>query len=161
MLRRCVTATGFQVQRALTCTCAQTRSLPRLPWRVATNSSSWSWRALSVQRSALLSRRVVLAAQRAHAVLPSPATVPQGRRKRRWWARERSACWWDTEAQDFDDKEFRSNFRMCWETFYFIADTIRPQIQRQDTTWRPALGFQRVTAMALYRLATGAHNAAL
>lgn len=57
MLRRCVTATGFQVQRALTCTCAQTRSLPRLPWRVATNSSSWSWRALSVQRSALLSRR--------------------------------------------------------------------------------------------------------
>jgi|688.fasta_scaffold229182_3 hypothetical protein len=104
---------------------------------------------------------VVLAAQRAHAVLPSPATVPQGRRKRRWWARERSACWWDTEAQDFDDKEFRSNFRMCWETFYFVADTIRPQIQRQDTTWRPALGFQRVTAMALYRLATGAHNAAL
>ena len=45
---------------------------------------------------------------------------------------------------------------MGWETFYFVADTLRPQIQRKDTRWRQALGFQKVTAMALYRLATGA-----
>ena len=71
------------------------------------------------------------------------------------WVRERPAAWWDTTAQDFDDAEFRENFRMCWDTFYFVADTLRPQIQRQDTKWRQALGFEKVTAMALYRLATG------
>jgi hypothetical protein len=104
---------------------------------------------------------VVVASQRAHGVPLDLGAVPQGKLKRRWWVRERPACWWDTTAQELDDKDFRSNFRMCWDTFYFVADTLRPQIQRQDTHWRQALGFQKVTAMALYRLATGALIAAL
>ena len=98
---------------------------------------------------------VVLAAQRAHAATHSTAGSEQRTRGRRLWVRERPPAWWDTTAQDFDDAEFRSHFRMCWETFYFVADTLRPQIQRKDTRWREALGFQKVTAIALYRLATG------
>jgi hypothetical protein len=111
--------------------------------------------AVGVVVTTLLSA-VVLAAQRAHATTHSTTGGEQRRRGRRVWVRERPAAWWDTTAQEFDDAEFRSNFRMCWETFYFVADMLRPQIQRQDTRWREALGFQKVTAIALYRLATGA-----
>ena len=77
------------------------------------------------------------------------------REGRRWWVRPRAASWWDTDAQEMDDAEFRSHFRMCWETFYAVCDVVRDAVERQDTQLRSAIHFEKVTAMALWRLATG------
>ena len=74
---------------------------------------------------------------------------------RRWWVQPRAACWWDTDAQLMDDTEFRSHFRMCWSTFYAVCDLVRDAVERKDTQLRDAIHFEKVTAMALWRLATG------
>ena len=74
---------------------------------------------------------------------------------RRWWVRPRAACWWDTDAQLLDDAEFRGHFRMCWDTFYAVCDLLRDRIERQDTQMHNAVHYEKVVAMALWRLATG------
>jgi hypothetical protein len=70
--------------------------------------------------------------------------------------RERAACWWDTDAKQLSDEEFRSNFCMCWKTFYYVCDLVEARVQCKDTQFRDALDIERVVAMALWRLATGA-----
>jgi hypothetical protein len=79
----------------------------------------------------------------------------EGRASRRWWVAPRAACWWDTDAQNLDDADFRTHFRMCWATFYFVCDVVRDAVERQDTQLRDAIHFEKATAMALWRLATG------
>ena len=84
------------------------------------------------------------------------SALPQPRGEgRRWWTKPRAACRWDTDAQVMDDAEFRSHFRMCWDTFYAVCDLLRDRIERQDTRLRNAIHFEKVVAMALWRLATG------
>ena len=147
-----LTTQGAQQARTLRCA-AMPRGADQLPFAIAGAVAT----AVGAVATALLAT-VVVASQRAQAA-STCATGSTGSKRPtkrgRLWVRERPAAWWDTTAQDFDDAEFRENFRMCWDTFYFVADTLRPQIQRQDTKWRQALGFEKVTAMALYRLATG------
>jgi hypothetical protein len=70
--------------------------------------------------------------------------------------RSRNTSWWDGDAQDLDDAEFRSYFRMVWSAFYALADDLKPDVQLKDTRYRKAVDYEAVVAMALYRLATGA-----
>jgi hypothetical protein len=81
--------------------------------------------------------------------------VGRGRGFRRCWARDRHLCWWDGEAQDLSDAEFRTFFRMTWDPFYHLADLLRPDVERQTTKFRDAIDYEKVVAMALYRLGTG------
>jgi hypothetical protein len=87
--------------------------------------------------------------------------VGRGHGNRRWWKRERNLSWWEGDAQDLDDNEFRSHFRMDWNAFYTLADDLRPDIERKNTRFRNAVDYEAVVAMALYRLATGAVRASL
>ena len=86
----------------------------------------------------------------------TPAGVGRGHGHRRWWVRSRSTCWWEGDAQDLDDVEFRSYFRMEWSAFYGLADDLKPDLERSTTRFRTAIDYETVLAMGLYRLATGA-----
>jgi len=88
----------------------------------------------------------------------APSGVGRGHGARRWWVRDRRQCWWDGDAQDLDDADFRSYFRMEWSSFYALADDLRPDVQGQKTRFRASVDYEAAVAMALYRLATGAYK---
>jgi hypothetical protein len=72
--------------------------------------------------------------------------VGRGHGSRRWWKRERNLSWWEGDAQDCDDDEFRSHFRMDWNAFYKLADDLRPDIERKNTRLRKAVDYEAVVA---------------
>ena len=96
-----------------------------------------------------------VAASLATAAAPRAGGSGRGHGARRWWVQHKSSCWWNGDAQDLDDADFRAHFRMEWTAFYALADELRPDVQRQNTRFRDALDYEAVVAMALYRLATG------
>lgn len=86
------------------------------------------------------------------ALAPSGAVVAGGRAA---WAYERAPSWWATTAQHLSDEDFRSHFRVCWDTFHYIVDQVGESVEGKTTRWRAALAKELVVACAIYRLATG------
>lgn len=101
---------------------------------------------------ALLIQAVALVAA---LVQPPPALLAGGHAERAAWAYAKAPSWWDTTVPNLSDADFRSNFRVCPDTFEYIVGEVAGAVQAADTRWRKALPAQKVVAIALYRLATG------
>ena len=63
-----------------------------------------------------------------------------------------SCDWLEEIASRFTREEWRDNFRLSSETFEYICNELSPQLLRQDTCMRKAVGVKTSVAIALWRL---------
>ncbi|XP_029923749.1 putative nuclease HARBI1 [Myripristis murdjan] len=75
------------------------------------------------------------------------------RRRPKVWFYPRSSDWWENTAAAFTDDQWLQHFRVSRKTFSYICTTLRPQLKRQDTTYRLCIPLQKRVALALYKLA--------
>ncbi|XP_076026160.1 uncharacterized protein LOC143015901 [Genypterus blacodes] len=65
------------------------------------------------------------------------------------WVRKRSQTFW-AAAEDFDEEEWKSQFRLSRSTFDYLAELIGPAITRRRTTYREPIEPRRRLAIALW-----------
>ncbi|XP_065903783.1 uncharacterized protein [Dysidea avara] len=114
------------------------------------------------KRAALQRRRMAIfkrnTSQRRNLLLMSvavgllAATEP---RPKVQWTYERSSYWWDyIVLRTFTPVDWMDNFRISWETFYYLCQKLGPVIQRENTQLRNAIPVNKRLAMTLWCLAT-------
>ena len=75
---------------------------------------------------------------------------------RRAWAWERNQFWSESLlAGNFVDEWWKENFRLSRETFNYIVEIVRPEMERADTNMKTVIPVHTRVAVALWRLATG------
>ena len=73
------------------------------------------------------------------------------------WMYSRSTHWWeDVVLSNFGHHDWMENFRMSRDTFQYLCDQLRPQIQRKNTRMRRSVSTERRVAITLWVLATPA-----
>ena len=72
------------------------------------------------------------------------------------WMHPRSLTWFDMVNRDFDDELWYANFRVTRETFDFLLNEVRHDLQHKDTVMRLAITVERRLALTLYYLASTA-----
>ncbi|XP_025031349.1 uncharacterized protein LOC103055168, partial [Python bivittatus] len=78
-------------------------------------------------------------------------------RQRRWWVYPSRTRWWtELELTVWDDEQWIANFRMTRGTLFEIADRLRPQLQRQNTSLRQAVPVEERVGITVWWLATQA-----
>lgn len=65
------------------------------------------------------------------------------------WVRKRSQSFW-AAAEEFDDEEWKSQFRLSRSTFEYLAELLGPAIKRRKTTYREPIEPRRRLAIALW-----------
>ncbi|XP_044059401.1 putative nuclease HARBI1 [Siniperca chuatsi] len=75
------------------------------------------------------------------------------RRRPKVWFYPRISNWWENAAATFTDDQWLQYFRVSRETFSYICTTLKPQLKRQDTTYRLCIPLQKRVALTLYKLA--------
>lgn len=74
---------------------------------------------------------------------------------RNLWMYSRSTHWWeDVVLSNFGHHDWMENFRMSRDTFQYLCDQLRPQIERKNTRMRRSVSTER--RVALWVLATPA-----
>lgn len=77
------------------------------------------------------------------------------------WSYPKSGDWWSSIVRDMTDKQFKDNFRVQRSTVQQILDQVGPHLQRQDTTFRPAIPIDKRIACALYSLESTSETRAI
>lgn len=74
--------------------------------------------------------------------------------KRKFWTRPgRTDAWWTSlKSRSMVPPEWKENFRMLKESFYILAEKLRPYIKRQNTNFRVAVSVDKQLALTLYYL---------
>ena len=90
------------------------------------------------------------------ATMLSNLTVKKTTKKRRSKDVQRGQTWWADGYRNWSDVEFKKKLRLNRETFDFILDRIRPELEKKPTNTKPnpsTVG--RQLASTLYRYAHG------
>ena len=61
---------------------------------------------------------------------------------------------WELVVLNFSDKEWKEHFRMSKTTFNYIADELRPVLEKETTNWKEPIHYKRRLAAVLWWLAT-------
>lgn len=98
---------------------------------------------------------MLLDSLRSSSCLRRPRRFRAQRRQRRYWIRPgRTRVWWDNFMLGIVlPEEWKENFRMSQDSFFFLCDQLRPFIERQATTMRDPVEVERQVALTLYYLA--------
>lgn len=75
------------------------------------------------------------------------------RQRPKVWFYPRISDWWENAAATFTDDQWLQRFRVSRETFSYLCTTLKPQLKRQDTTYRLCIPLQKRVALTLYKLA--------
>ncbi|XP_029301924.1 protein ANTAGONIST OF LIKE HETEROCHROMATIN PROTEIN 1-like isoform X2 [Cottoperca gobio] len=75
------------------------------------------------------------------------------RRRPKVWFHPRTSNWWESTAATFTDDQWLQDFRVSRGTFSYLCTTLKPQLKRQDTTYRLCIPLQKRVALTLYKLA--------
>ncbi|XP_051253650.1 putative nuclease HARBI1 [Dicentrarchus labrax] len=75
------------------------------------------------------------------------------RRRPKVWLYPRTSDWWENTASAFTDDQWLQHFRVSRETFSHLCMMLKPQLKRQDTTYRLCIPLQKRVALTLYKLA--------
>ena len=79
-------------------------------------------------------------------LVPNPRTT---------WIYHRSSHWWEEVVLgSFTEHDWMENFRMTRETFIYLCDQLKPEIEKQNTRMRRCVSTQRRVAITLWVLAT-------
>lgn len=70
------------------------------------------------------------------------------------WVHPRKSDWWEITAQRCTDDQWLEDLRVSRETFRYICTTLKPVLQRQDTSFRLCIPLEKGVAIALYKLAS-------
>ena len=70
----------------------------------------------------------------------------------------RSCDWEEKIVPRFTREEWRGNFQLSCEMFEYICNGLSPQLLRQDTCIRKAVGAKRRISITLWCLATNTEN---
>ena len=62
------------------------------------------------------------------AIIMSQCTI-----ERTIWQLPRTGAWFQLALNDFSDQEWYGNFRLSRETFRFLVEELKPELQLQDT----------------------------
>ncbi|XP_063147294.1 uncharacterized protein LOC134488882 [Candoia aspera] len=115
-----------------------------------------AWRLASRARTSQRIRALLLRGDTESRLLFSAlwGMVP---RQRRWWVYPSRTRWWtELELTDWDDEQWVANFQMTRGTLFEIADRLRPQLQRQNTSLRQAVPVEERVGITVWWLATQA-----
>ena len=81
---------------------------------------------------------------------------PTRQTPRRAWAWPRNQKWFDLLLADRSlDSQWPEHFRISRQTFEYLCDLLRPDLQRQDTRMRKATTVEKQVLVGLWRFATG------
>ena len=109
------------------------------------------WLLLYLKKRASILRTTLLFLLFLTRSLAESARKPRIRSCRRL---ERNSGWWDNVWQNYTSSRFRLTFRISRETFSFILERIRPELQRKTVVEDPISPECRL-AICLYRLGRG------
>ncbi|XP_071958337.1 uncharacterized protein [Antedon mediterranea] len=75
---------------------------------------------------------------------------------RRIWVKDRrhGLVFWNTVMTTYTDEDWRRHFRMCKATFEFIANELRPALEKETTNWRAPIPYKVRLAAVIWWLAT-------
>lgn len=77
--------------------------------------------------------------------------------ERQIWSYPRSNHWWEFVVQGtFTPRDWRENFRMCKETFLYLCQQLRQEIEPETTNMRQSICLEKRVAITLWCLATTA-----
>ena len=69
--------------------------------------------------------------------------------------KQRSSDWWDRIVlTSFTENDWLENFRVCYHTFMYICNQLRPHLKKATTNMREPISVEKRVAIALWRLAT-------
>ena len=74
--------------------------------------------------------------------------------ERNLWQIPRTSAWFDLAYSTYSDDQWYANFRVSKNTFHFLVDELRADLERQDTEMRKAVTVHRKVALFLYYLAS-------
>lgn len=74
--------------------------------------------------------------------------------ERTLWQRQRTNAWFELACGTFPGSEWYENFRVSRNTFQFLVDELRDDLERQDTVMRKAIKVEKKVALFLYFLAS-------
>ena len=91
-------------------------------------------------------------------IVPTVAVLCQAKeRKERTKSKVGNKSWWIEGYNNWDDSEFKKHFRVSRETFEYIVNIIRQDIQKQPTNLNHfPMTPKHQLAITLYRLAPSA-----
>ncbi|KAL2102844.1 hypothetical protein ACEWY4_002012 [Coilia grayii] len=121
-----------------------------------------------------LRRKAMLAARRQRAIQRRTARLERASQRQQWmqmvmhdycakilrerktWALARTSDWWENTAPNLTEEEWLEKFRVSRDTFRYICATLKPALQRQDTSFRLCLTLEKRIAIALHKLTSTA-----
>ena len=74
--------------------------------------------------------------------------------ERRSWQIPRTSPWFDLAYSTYSNDQWYANFQVSKNTFNFLLDELRADLERQDTEMRKAVTVRRKVALFLYYLAS-------
>lgn len=74
--------------------------------------------------------------------------------ERSLWQIPRTSAWFDLAYSTYSADQWYANFRVSKNTFHFLVDELRADLERQDTEMRKAVTVHRKVALFLYYLAS-------
>uniref|UniRef100_A0A7M5XN08 DDE Tnp4 domain-containing protein n=2 Tax=Clytia hemisphaerica TaxID=252671 RepID=A0A7M5XN08_9CNID len=78
----------------------------------------------------------------------------------RYWAQDYEQNWFETMWENRNNQIFSEfwykEFRMRPETFEFIVELVRAEMERRDTTYRRSIPVEKRVAVSIWRLSNGA-----
>ncbi|XP_062516381.1 uncharacterized protein LOC134191776 [Corticium candelabrum] len=75
--------------------------------------------------------------------------------ERQIWSYPRSSDWWDFVVQrTFSARDWKENFRMCRETFLYLCEKLRHEIEPEVTHLRASICIEKRVAVTVWYLAT-------
>ncbi|KAH7945967.1 hypothetical protein HPB49_018282 [Dermacentor silvarum] len=77
------------------------------------------------------------------------------------WAFHRNERWFEKTLPHLGEANFRQSFRMTPATFRYLVDSLRGELERQDTNMRLAVAVDKRVAIGLYRLRSTAEDATI
>ncbi|KAH7937507.1 hypothetical protein HPB49_012751 [Dermacentor silvarum] len=80
---------------------------------------------------------------------------------REGWAFHCNERWFEETLPHLGEANFRQSFRMAPATFRYLVDSLRGELERQDTNIRLAVPVDKRVAIGLYRLRSTAEDATI
>lgn len=90
-------------------------------------------------------------------ILTASALSPRAINRERW-AYVRNERWFEDTLPLLGDGHFKQCFRVSPATFRFIADSLRPSLERVTTNMRECIAVEKVVAIGLFKLCSVAED---
>lgn len=81
--------------------------------------------------------------------------------KRERWSYSRQTTWFEHTVPQYNEDDFKQQFRVTRETFWFLVASLHSLLERQETGIRDCIAVEKVVGIGLYKLCSMAEDSSV